>query len=377
MKRVVVLAVAALACGKTETPVGDAAVERPTTDMARRWSDLPPALTVDFAVEDCPSFDADSDVCTGRVPLALRFVPMVTTTVSQYFWDFGGAFDFSGTPSHTFDQPGQYTVKLVVTGLDGTVVSKTHTQMVQVTADEIGDPCAQKGQCGDPLSCLCPPATAPCAFGPPSGMCVASCPSGSCADGQVCAGLATAGTTNGDREAWQTSLCLRRCSEDTDCSDGVRCRLLPPGPAGTGWVHGCFGNFPADAGQSCLDSTNSLRDDLCATGICADLGAKGICTMACSTQACPPGTDCAVLGDGRKLCLRRCDVDFTCSDDPLLGCVEPGAGDLGYNLIDADAGDGAAYCAPKPCGSDDDCLPSGRCDSPGGDGNGHCVARSD
>jgi PKD repeat protein len=377
MKRVLFFALAGLACGKIQAPVGDAAIERPATETGQRAVPVAPPLVMDFAIEGCPSFDADNLVCTGTAPMALRFVPLVTTTVGQYLWDFGDdptAFDTGQMPSHTYTLPGVYTVKLVVRGVDGVVVSKSHTDIVTVTTNALGNACDLDRQCADKLICLCP-STSACNLGPAHGICAATCPSGTCSDGQVCSALATAPPPNGTHEAWQTSVCLRRCDYDVDCSAQLHCRLLPPGPGGSTWVRGCFGDLPADVGRSCLDAEDRLRDDLCANGICANLGARGLCTMACSDRPCAPGSECAVLGDGRKLCLRPCAEGFTCAEDPLLACALPGTGDLGYRLVNSGPALASRYCAPKPCTSDGDCAPSGSCDSP--DSGGHCVARTD
>lgn len=374
MKRVLVLALAGLACGKTQAPVGDAAVERFAMEASPPTADVPPVLAVDFSVEGCPSFDAEKLSCTGAAPLTLRFVPLVTTAVSQYIWDFGEnqpVYDSAPTPIHVYAAPGEYTVKLLVNSLNGAVIRQSHEAFITVTANGIGEPCDLDTQCADKLSCLCPSAS-PCSFGPTHGSCTALCQAGAsgCSDDQVCAGLLTQTTPRGLREPWQTSLCLRACIDDTDCSAPLHCRLLPPGPGSNEWVRACFGSWPVDVGQPCMDPTGTLRDDLCASGTCADLGTRGLCTMACSTVPCAPGSECAELGDGRRLCLRPCSEGVTCSDDPLLGCVAPGSGDLGYRLIAPPTAPG--YCAPRPCTSNDDCLPSGRCDSEDG---GHCVPR--
>jgi len=374
MKRVLVLALAGLACGKTQAPVGDAAAERPVQEVAPPAPDIPPTLAVDFSVEGCPAFDADNLSCTGTAPLMLRFVPLVTTAVSQYIWDFGDSVPvYESSPSHLYQLPGQYTVRLVVSSFDGVAASKYHEAFVTVTANDVGDPCGADSQCSSKLTCFCPsPGT--CTYGPGHGICAAPCQSGSggCGDGQVCAALMTQTSPTNLREPWQTSLCLRGCSDDSDCSDPLHCRLLPPASGGNVWVRGCFGDWPVDIGQSCMDASGSLRDDLCTSGICANLGIKGLCTMACSSGACSPGSECAELGDGRRLCLRPCSGGFTCSEDPLLRCVSPGSGDLGYRLIAPATS--PTYCAPSPCTSDDECLPSGKCDS---GSNGHCVARTD
>jgi PKD repeat protein len=373
MKRVLVLAMACFACGKTQAPAGDAAVERFTVEASPPTADVPPTLAVDFSVEGCPSFDADRMTCTGRPPLTLRFVPLLTMPVSQYLWNFGdqSTWDTATTPTHIYSSPGHYTVELGVNSLNGVVVSKAHEGFVTVTANDIGDPCDLDNQCADKLSCLCPSAS-PCTFGPTHGTCATLCQAGAsaCSDNQVCAGLLTQTPPRGLREAWQNSLCLRACIDDSECSTPLHCRLLPPGPGSNEWVRGCFGSWPVDIGESCRDPSGALRDDLCASSTCADLGTKGLCTMACSAGACAPGSECAELGDGRRLCLRPCSEGFTCSEDPLLGCVAPGSGDLGYRLIAPATAPG--YCAPRPCTSDDDCLPSGLCDSTS---DGHCVPR--
>ena len=377
MKRVLVLALTGLACSRTEGPVHDAAVERGAVDAMLRTPDGPPALVVYFAIEGCPSFDAKALSCTVTVPVSVRFVPLVTATVAQYLWDFGdSSFPDPGiTPIHEYTQPGVYTVKLVVSGLDGAVVSQTHPAFVVAIAAEIGDPCDSNTECAGDLSCLCPTSTS-CAFGPPQGVCASTCQSGGCPSGQVCAGLAAGNPPSGTaQQAWQTSLCLRGCSTDADCSGQLRCRLLPPATESGSWVQGCFGDYPVDVGQACADGSGVLRDDLCASGRCADLGVRGLCTMACSSQACPPDSDCAALGDGRKLCLRSCSDSSPCASDPLLDCVPPGPGDLGYQIVSPDSGAASSHCAPKPCNSDDDCGPSGRCESAGSDS--HCVARTD
>jgi hypothetical protein len=267
--------------------------------------------------------------------------------------------------------PGVYTVSLAVISADGTPAGKLHVAFVDATASSLGDPCDLNEQCAEKLFCLCSPAN-PCDYGPARGTCAALCQSGSCGQGQVCARLLTT-PSSPTREPWQTSLCLRSCDTDAECSGPLRCRNLPAG--NNEWVRGCFADVPADVGASCLDAAGVLRDDLCSSGICRNLGAKGLCTMACSNQSCPPGSDCAVLGDGRTLCLRACTEDSACPVDPLLACVEPGVGDLGYQLVDPTIPSAAAgHCAPRACASNVECLPAGTCD--GQDNGGHCVSRS-
>jgi len=128
-----------------------------------------------------------------------------------------------------------------------------------------------------------------------------------------------------------------------------------------------------EVGEPCADANGTLRDDLCVAGLCADLGALGLCSEDCQLDPCPLGSDCAVLGDGRKLCLRSC-AGFACGGDSLLSCAHPGRpGDLGYQLASGAASDPeSGYCAPKPCNSDEACLPAGVCASKTGN-DGHCI----
>jgi hypothetical protein len=165
---------------------------------------------------------------------------------------------------------------------------------------------------------------------------------------------------------------LKSCKSDSDCSPTLHCRSLPEFPTRNPWTRGCFAEHPVDLGTSCVDATGSRRNDLCSGGLCTALGANGLCTLDCSTTTCPTGTECALFGSGQKLCLRPCTAAFTCAFDPLLTCVAPGKGLLGFTLEKTVPQD-SAYCAPKPCVSDDACGIVGRCAlDPGG---GHCVLR--
>jgi PKD repeat protein len=371
MKRGFLLVLAFAACAKRETLALDAGADSVFSDTAPIVSDGPISLTVDFAVENCPSLDATTLTCSGHVPLTVRFAPLATTTVTKYLWDFGDtpAKDPNTAPSHTYGTPGVYSVRIIATGVGGGVVTKTHAGFIVALANPIGSPCESNSHCEEGL-CLCP-ARASCATEPTGGMCAAKCPSGLCAAGQVCANLLTATPPQGEAE-WQTSLCLAECDKDSDCVGGLRCRTLP-GPAGDTWVHGCFSDIPGDIGDSCMDTSGNLRDDLCVGGLCANLGAMGLCSAYCPGGSCPPGLECTLFGDGRKLCLRPCASSFTCDHDPLLTCVVPGTGALGYRLPSPTTALASSYCAPRPCVSDDTCLPTGMCMAE--TGGGHCVRR--
>jgi len=373
MNRVLWAVLAVAACNKGETTVGDGGPDLVSRDSTQAPGDAPIPLAVDFAVENCPAFDPVEITCTGTVPLAVRFVPLATTTVTKYLWDFGdGSSGLEVAPYHVYANPGEFTVRIVATGAGGGVVTKAHIGFIVAKTNALGQPCDASQQCDDGLFCLCP-STAPCSSGPSRGVCASACPSGLCDSGQICAGLLTA-TPPEAADPWQTDLCLLGCTTDLDCAAGLHCRTLPPGPVGIAWVHGCFADVPADVGEPCMDAAGSLRNDLCASGMCADLGSQGTCSSNCANASCPLGSDCAVLGDGRSLCLRPCSGNFTCAKDALLACQQPGPGVLGYHLADPGADNSAStYCAPKSCGSDVDCLPSGICQAQ--PAPGHCVRR--
>lgn len=375
MKHILVISLAALACNKASTPVRDAGVEVAPSDTASPPSDRPVTLAVDFSIENCSAFDATAMSCTGRAPLSVRFAPLATATVTQYFWDFGDATPFDGelAPGHVYTTPGVYSVRVVATGVGGGVVTKIHADAIVVQANAIGDPCDTSPQCDQGLFCLCP-ASAPCSTGPTHGLCAEACQTGVCGEDGVCAELQTATPPSGKATAWQGLMCLRACQKDSDCAPGLSCRTLPPSRADSAWIHGCFAKVPGDVGDPCRDDEGNLRADLCASGMCANLGANGVCSASCGVDSCPPGSDCAVFGDGRRLCLRPC-TNFACAQDPLLTCVVAGSGNLGYQLADPTSPNAASgYCAPTPCLADTDCAPTGSCVSltP----VGHCVRRS-
>jgi hypothetical protein len=97
--------------------------------------------------------------------------------------------------------------------------------------------------------------------------------------------------------------------------------------------------------------------------------------MNCDVASCPPGSDCAVLVDGRKLCLRPCVGNFACDQDPLLTCVVQGSENFVYQLVNPTSPNAASsYCAPRPCVYDAGCFsPTGVCSAQGA--GRYCVRR--
>ena len=363
-------------CGGRSSAVADTGADSAPPDTTPPADVGPLPLTIDFTVEGCAQIDSSAPSCTGTAPFTVRFVPVATTTISQYRWIFGDdtSDDTSATPSHKFDTPGSFTVTLVGFSTGG-VATKVHTDFIIVLPKGMGAPCQANQQCAKDLYCLCSSAS-PCTTGPLGGMCTSSCQKAACPVGNVCTNLATAFTNAGRAEPWQNQLCLPACDADADCSAGLRCRVLPAWPNGTSWVHGCFADVPADLGGPCRSAAGALRNDLCVAGLCADLGALGLCSRNCSATLCPAGSDCVVFGDGRELCLVPCASGFPCNSDPLLTCVGPALSLLGYRLKTPPLGEQAgAYCAPKPCADDTYCGAAGLCRQDSG--GGHCVARAD
>jgi PKD repeat protein len=326
-------------------------------------------LSVDFTVVGCPRADFQKPQCHGTAPLTISFAPITSSAVTRLFWDFGDLSKSSErAPTHTYSLPGTYTVTLTGVGATGPV-SQTHVEFVVVTPNELGEPCDVDAQCVSGLTCFCGSAArCPRAF--PRGMCTSACSGSVCGAGAVCADLSR-GALASSMEPWRVPLCLKPCQNDADCPAGHLCRSIPAPNEGGDWVRACFVDFPADFGAPCRGGNDRLQDDLCLTGTCSDLGALGLCSLECPTDRCPNGTTCATFGDGRHLCLRRCDPDFACAEDPLLSCVPPGrTGALGFSVTAAPAE--ATFCAPKPCDRDTDC-PSGVCqDDPQ---MSHCVRR--
>ena len=375
MRRRVLPLLLLASCSVRAHPVADAEPDGAPPDTGSPPDTGPLPLAVDFTVANCPLFDSTVPSCSSPAPFTVQFVPIATAPISQYLWTFGDGTseDTSNAPLHTYNAPGPFRVTLV--GFDstgGVSAPQTRAGFIVVWPNGLGEPCKTDQQCTAGLSCLCSTGSQ-CTTGPLAGMCTSSCQKSDCPTGGVCANLGTAVSNSVRAEPWETQVCLPACRFDADCTAGLRCRTLPAWPNGTLAVHGCFTDVPADLGGPCLDVTGTRRNDLCVTGLCADLGAMGLCSRDCSNAPCPVGSDCAVFGDGRQLCLVPCSSS-PCDKDPLLTCVAPGLSLLGYHLKTPPlGGQGGAYCAPMPCTHDADCGAVGLCRKDSG--VRHCVAR--
>lgn len=314
--------------------------------------------------------DAGSDAgtmsvrrCVGDAPLALRFSAVAPATIDTYRWNFGdgGTADVAA-PVHVYTAPGWYTVALSVGGPRGTAQA-AKMDVVEVRPAPLMAACFDDGQCQPGLACLCAGDDS-CPAGLRPGRCTAACDTGTpCADG-ACVDLAAGGPA--DPAVWQRALCSPACVDSSDCPDGLACQeLLTPGG---GWVRACSPpGLLRGLGESCFDGLGQPAHELCASGYCAALGARGMCAAPCTPMAgsCPDSGACAdFVGPEPSVCVARCLGEDACTADPWLACQAPGAaGDLGFTVDEAAAELG--YCAPRACTDHAEC-PDGACT------DGHC-----
>ena len=337
-------------------------------DVAR--SDGPSQLTLAIAITGCRTYAVDSSGghCRGPAPLDLALSTVGSPDFLRFTWSFGdGTPDVQDrAPTHGYAFPGTYAVVLTgVLGQGGTV--QTNASIV-VEPVAVGAPCDVDAQCATDLTCVCANgAGCPPAF--TRGLCSTPCANAACPTGGVCTALSLGaiGTDGGPATA---ASCLASC--DAGCPAGLVCETLAGVGSSAGkWVRGCVPlGALADVGAPCRNALGALDDELCATELCADLGALGACSASCDLgQTCPEGTACATLADGRRLCLLQCTVAGACQRDPLLACVAADSGtDGSAGNLQVDAAAGATFCGPKPCAGDADCLPAGHCGP-----NGSCV----
>ncbi len=365
-KRLVLGLAALVACGDGSVvdPDTDAATPTDAADIADA-SPLPdridPLLWVDFSATGCTSGGIDDTPCVGPAPLEVRFTASAPAAIDAYLWSFGDGAPTDGiaSPVHRFERPGSYDIALTVGGPGGTA-SQTRSAWVVVEPATLGATCDLNAQCESGLECVCRDGT-DCAAGLTDGLCSNDCNEVSpCPATGVCANLAP--VVPPMTEDWMRTLCLSACEDDSQCRTGFRCRELLSGTDAT-WVEGCFPDgLLADIGRSCALPDASLDDALCASGLCAAEGARGMCTADCSADPCPSYAACASFTDGAigSLCVARCSDSFECDEDPWLECTAPGGpGDKGFTVDEAPAASG--YCAPKACATPSDCGPDGDC----------------
>ena len=92
------------------------------------------------------------------------------------------------------------------------------------------------------------------------------------------------------RQAGGPATCLRRCTMDRDCPAGRRCRLVPVAGHVRSLGAGLLLRLPGrDLGAGCRGPSGLTQNELCLGGLCADLGALGMCSLDCTSRPCPTG----------------------------------------------------------------------------------------
>ncbi len=351
------IALAGLACRERGAAIPDAATDG-------RRSEGSSALTLVIAVTGCAPYEAAGNCgpnggtapcCRGAPPLALKFAPVGSPELTRFKWSFGDDTPTTTerAPSHVYAYPGKYQVTLIG---DGNDIGMPETDPLYVVVEPLpaGAPCDIKDQCGDGLTCLCTPGSG-CSPAFTRGFCSMACDTANCGAKAVCAAPAL-GVSGG--AGAPAALCLAACETSAQCAPGYVCQTLPARSttAVTPWTRGCLPlGALRDLGGSCRDANEVLADDICATGLCADVGALGVCSVSCDdSRPCPAEATCTRLADGRQLCLARCTLGVDCDRDPLLVCAP-------WDMTST--GPTVTVCAPKRCTGDAVCAPSGRCGS--------------
>jgi PKD repeat protein len=369
------LLVASLAaCESPASRPRDAAAELPPRREATVAGEGHAGSRVDFVVQGCAKRTADK--CLGVVPLTLVFSAVADATPPGASWDFGDGSPAGGGPvvSHSYEQPGSFTVMLSVSVASGTV-SERKDGFVAVSAVGAGGPCSSDAACASG-KCAC--AGGQCPFPLSQGLCLQECAKLAChSPAMVCVDLSVAGAPQ-PAEPWRTQLCLPGCAADDDCARrGFGCRQAP---SSGGWVKACLPPFPRDVSEPCRRADGTPDGASCVGGLCLAIGAGGYCSAACGAAGCPDGTRCARFsGEDASsfVCLRRCapaGVQDACgASDPQLGCELPSpVGYYGFQIAGPPEPPGTRFCAVKRCASDPSCGATGRCDLAKG---GFCVPR--
>jgi PKD repeat protein len=88
---------------------------------------------INVSTPDPPAAAFSGSPTSGKAPLAVQFTDQSTGSISGWSWAFGdGGSSAEQNPSHTYDNAGDYTVSLTVTGSNSD--TETKTNYIEVTA---------------------------------------------------------------------------------------------------------------------------------------------------------------------------------------------------------------------------------------------------
>jgi len=86
-----------------------------------------------------PAADFTAVPTVGRAPLTVQFIDESTGDITSWLWDFGdGETSNERYPSHTYVNPGTYTVSLEVSGVGGSDI-KVGQYLIQVQQELVGE----------------------------------------------------------------------------------------------------------------------------------------------------------------------------------------------------------------------------------------------
>lgn len=97
------------------------------TNLTRRSSSSETASSWGVMGTPPPVAEFSGDPRNGSAPLPVQFFNQSTGSITAYSWNFGnGSTSTASNPTHTYQQPGKYTVSLTVSGPGG---SNTNTKV--------------------------------------------------------------------------------------------------------------------------------------------------------------------------------------------------------------------------------------------------------
>ncbi|HEY6477383.1 MAG TPA: hypothetical protein VI456_12445, partial [Polyangia bacterium] len=244
-------------------------------------SDAPTLQSLSISATGC-NFNNVSLACSGFAPLAVSFAPVGSAGFTKFLWSFddGSPPSTERAPMHTFALPMSYTV--TVTGQVGETGGAVEGSpcSISVAALSAGAACDVDAQCLSGLQCFCQVGSG-CGPAFSRGICSTTCATGFCGLGAVCTDIAL-GPAAPDGGGAAAPVCLADCSGSASCGPGYVCQQIPGGPGGAAWVAACLPLGARNAfGLSCRDANGALQDGSCVTGLCADIGALGMCSATC------------------------------------------------------------------------------------------------